>query len=106
MPVSRTSISPAGMGRAAGSDSASAGVAKRFLQQVETALEQRVVDREGDEYANDVSVDAAREEDQAAVTCRRRHGLGQVGRRLDQLEGEHGAEATHLADGCIPSREQ
>src|SRR5207244_11908093 len=101
MPVSRTSISAAAMGGAAGSDSASAGVAKRFLQQVEAALEQRVVDREGDEYANHVSVDTAREEDQAAVTCCRRHGFGQVGRRLGQLEGEHGAEAAHLAYCCI-----
>src|SRR5712691_3482104 len=104
MPASRTSISAAGMECAAGSDSASAGVAKRFLQQVEPALEQRVVDREGDKDTNDVSVDTAREEDQAAVTCRRGHGLGQVGRRLGQLEGEHGAEAAHLADGCIPCR--
>src|SRR5882724_5388381 len=79
MPSSRTSISAAGIGCAAGSDSASAGVAKRFLQQVEAALEQWVVDREGDEYANDVSVDTAREEDQAAVTGSRRHGFGQVG---------------------------
>src|SRR6266576_4213298 len=102
MPVSRTSISAAGMGCSAGSDSASAGVAKRFLQQVEAALEQRVVDREGDEYANHVSVDTAREEDQAAVTCRRRHCFGQVRRRLGQLEGEHGAEPAHLAYGCIP----
>src|SRR6266550_3632806 len=102
MPASRTSISAAGMGCSAGSDSASAGVAKRFLQQVEAALEQRVVDREGDEDANHVSVDTAGEEDQAAVTCSRRHGFGQVGRRLDQLEGEHGAEPPHLAYGCVP----
>ena len=54
----------------ADSDSASAGVAKRFLQQVESALEQRVVDREGHEDANDVSVDTAREQDEAAVMCR------------------------------------
>src|SRR5438876_8442544 len=101
MPASRTSISAAGMGCAAGSDSASAGVAKRFLQQVEAALEQHVVDREGHEDTNDVSVDTAREEDQAAVTCRRRHGLGQVGRRFAELEREHGAEAAHLADGRI-----
>src|SRR2546427_13280293 len=56
MPASRTSTA-AGMGCAAGSDSASAGVAQRFLPQFEPALEQRVVDREGDENANDVSVD-------------------------------------------------
>src|SRR3989442_9958535 len=102
MPASRTSISAAGMESAAGSDSASAGVAKRFLQQVEPALEQRVVDREGDENANDVSVDTAREEDEAAVTRGGRHRLGEVGRRLGELEREHGAEAAHLSDGCIP----
>src|SRR6266511_3295157 len=106
MPSSRTSISAAGMGCAAGSDSASAGVAKRFLQQVESTLEQRVVDREGDEDANDVSVDTAREEDQASLTCRRRHRLGQVGRRLRQLESEHGPEAAHVADGRVPGCEQ
>src|SRR5438128_2603378 len=105
MPASRTSISAAGMGCAAGSDSASAGVAKRFLQQVEAALEQHVVDREGDEDTNDVSVDTAREEDQAAVTCRRRHCLGQVGRGLGELEREHRAEAAHLADSGIARRE-
>src|SRR5206468_12537926 len=106
MPVSRTSISAAGMGCAAGSDSASAGVAKRFLQQVEPALQQRVVDREGDENANDVSVDTAREEDEAAVTRGGCHRLGQVGRRLGELEGEHWAEAAHLSDGCIPGCEK
>src|SRR5712691_280324 len=105
MPASRTSISAAGMECAAGSDSASAGVAKRFLQQVEPALEQRVVDREGNENANDVSVDTAREEDEAAVTRCGRHRLGEVGRRLDELEGEHGAEAPHLADGRVPGCE-
>src|SRR3989454_1279773 len=101
IPASRTSISAAGMGCAVGSDSASAGVAKRFLQQVEPALEQRVVDREGHEDANDVSVNTAREEDQAALTCRRRHGLCQIGRGLGELEREHGAEPTHLADSSI-----
>src|SRR2546428_996527 len=101
MPASRTSISAAGMECAAGSDSASAGVAKRFLQQVEPALEQRAVDREGDEYANHVSVDTAREEDEAAVTCSRRHGFGQVGRRRRQLEAEHGAESAYFAHCCI-----
>src|SRR5947208_13159091 len=102
IPASRTSISAAGTGCAAGSESASAGVAKRFLQQVEPALEQWVVDRQGHEDANHVSVDTAREEDEAAVTCRRRDGFGQVGRRLGQLEGEHGAEPAHLAYGRIP----
>src|SRR6266550_5441064 len=101
MPASRTSISAGGTGCAADSDSASAGVAKRFLQQVEAALEQHVVDREGHEDANDVSVNTAREEDQAAVTCRRRHGLGEIGRELGELEREHGAEAAHLADSRI-----
>src|ERR1700704_5288777 len=51
IPVSRTLSPAAGMGGAAASDSASAGVAKRFLQQVEPALEQCVVDRQGDEDA-------------------------------------------------------
>src|SRR5256885_6196697 len=106
MPWSRTSISAAGMECAADSGSASARVAKRFLQQVESALEQRVVDREGDEDANDVSVDTAREEDEAAVTCRRCHRLGQVRRRLGELESEHRPKAAHLADGRIPGGEQ
>src|SRR6476660_7783879 len=101
MPVSRTSISAAGMGCAADFDSASAGVAKRFLQQVEAALEQHVVDREGDEDTNDVSVDTARKEDQAAVTGSRSHGLRPMGRGLSELEREHGPEPAHLADSRI-----
>src|SRR4051812_33480420 len=105
-PWSRTSISAAGMECAERSDSASACVAKRFLQQVESALEQRVVDREGDEDANDVSVDTAGEQDEAAVTCRRRHRLRQVRRRLGELESEHRPEAAYLADGGIPGCEQ
>src|SRR6266516_3571195 len=105
MPASRTSISAAGTRCAACSDSASAGVAKRFLQQVEAALEQHVVDREGDEDANDVSVDTAGEEDEAAVTRRRRHCFGKFGPRLGELEREHRAEAAHLADRRIACRE-
>src|SRR4051794_10478260 len=65
IPVRRTSISAAGMGSVDGSDSASAGVAKRFLQQVQPALEQGVVDRQRHQDANHVAVDTARKENEA-----------------------------------------
>src|SRR5438093_13499643 len=82
-----------------GSDSASVGVAKRFLQQVEPAPEKRVVNRERHEDADHVAVDAAREQDQTAFARRSRDRLREVRARVGQLEGEHRAEPT-----CFPEQ--
>src|SRR5580765_4302786 len=105
IPSSRTSISAAGTRCGAESVSASAGVAKRFLQQIKPALEERVVDREGHEDANHVPVDTARQQDEAAVTCGRGHRLRKLRGGVGQLEGEHRPEPANLADRGVARRE-
>src|SRR5580765_4987284 len=105
IPSSRTSIAAAGTRCGAESASASAGVAKRFLQQVQPALEERIVDREGHEDANHVPVDTARQQDEAAVTCGRRHRLRELRGGVGQFEREHRPEPANLADGGIACRE-
>src|SRR5207253_3081898 len=76
--------------------SGSACVAKRFLQQLEPVLELLVGDRERNEDADHVTVDAAGEQDEAARAggsgyCRR-----DIPRRLRQPEREHRPHAAHL----------
>src|SRR5262249_25389614 len=84
--------------------SAGAGVDKRLLQDLETPGEIVVVDDQRDEDADHVAVRAAREEDQASLSGVRGRLLGELRGRLlalavgDELEGEHRAEAAHLAD--------
>src|SRR3954452_18177871 len=75
--------------------------AKAALEDVEAALELVVANRKGDEDADHVAVDAAREEQQATLA-----GLARDSRRLlpvllGQLDRDHGAEAAHLRPlGC------
>src|SRR5438874_6409476 len=82
-----------------------ASVAKCLLQQGEPALELFVGCGERREEPDDVSVEAAREQEQSLLECGRGRRLRCVGRRLAQLEREHGAEATHLADQRLPLRD-
>src|SRR4029077_14659223 len=98
IPSSRTSISAAGTRCDAGSVSASAGVAKRFLQQVQPALEERIVDREGHKDANHVPVDTARKQEEAAVACGRGHRLRELRGGVRQLESQHRPEPANLPD--------
>src|SRR4051794_18863590 len=70
--------------------------AKAPLQDVETALELFVTDREGDEDADHVAVDAAREEQQALLAGLARDPGRLVTILLRQLERHHRAEAAHL----------
>src|SRR5919199_1380171 len=73
-------------------------VDKRLLEDRETRLGVLVADRERREEPEDVPVDAAGQEEQAALE-RRLHGRGGERRRLlGELEGEHRAEAANLAD--------
>src|SRR2546421_7469344 len=81
----------------AGGRSGSVCVANRLLQQVESALEQRVVDRERHEDADDVAVHPAREQHEAALAGSRGHARGALGCPLGKLDGEHRAEASNLA---------
>src|SRR6516165_3218948 len=56
--------------------------AKALLEDVKAAVELLVRDRERDEDPDHVPVDAAREEDQTALTCRRRDARRLVARPL------------------------
>src|SRR5262245_59214635 len=58
---------------------AGAGCDKRFLQDVEPAVELLVGRHQRHEDADDVAVEAAREQDQAALAGARRRRDGQVG---------------------------
>src|SRR5689334_1566519 len=79
-------------------------VDKRLLQDLETPGEIVVGDDQRDEDPDDVSERAAGEEDETALACGFGRALGEVGGGLfrlavgDELEGEHRADAPHLAD--------
>src|SRR6266540_91647 len=79
-----------------GSVSGSTCVAKRLLQQIESAVELLVGDRERHEDADHVAVDPAGEENEAALACNRSDTGSEVGRLLRELEREHRAEPAHL----------
>src|SRR6266571_305604 len=102
MPLRRTAGAPAGgsVSRAAG-----ASVAKCLLQQAEPTLELLVARGQRREEPDDVSVQAAREEEQPLLEGGRGRRLRRVGRRLVQLECEHRTEPPHLADERLPGRD-
>src|SRR6266566_5146678 len=95
MPVRRT----AGMPVAAPSAGlAGACVAKRLLEDRESALELLVRSRERRQQPDDVAVEAAREEDQPFLARRGRDRLRGLAVLLCELEREHRREPAHLAD--------
>src|SRR5438105_13068683 len=73
--------------------------AKTSLQDVEALLELLVADREGDEDADDVAVDAAREEHQPLLAGLAGDACRLVARLLGQLERHHRADPAHLGAG-------
>src|SRR6266542_5435277 len=79
-----------------GSVSGSTCVAKRLLQQIESAVELLVGDRERHEDADHVAVDPAGEENETPLAS----GGGDTGsgvrRLLRELEREHRPEPAHL----------
>src|SRR5215210_1268890 len=81
-----------------------AGVDKGFLEDVEATVQLLVGGDEWDEDPDDVPVQAAGEEDQASLTRARRGRERELRRRFprsriaDQLEREHRAQPSHLAD--------
>src|SRR5215472_8175844 len=99
MPLSRTAGAPES-GSVSGAVGAS--VAKCLLEQVEPACELLFACRQRREEPNDVPVEAAGEEQQPLLERGRRRGLCGVGCRLAQLEREHRAEPTYLADERLP----
>ena len=76
---------------------------ERLLEDAEAFLQVLVRDDERNEDANDVAVEAAREEDEAALARELGRPLREVGGRLfrlpvdHELEGEHRPEPAHLA---------
>src|ERR1700746_3193876 len=93
MPLRRTAGTPS---TASGSGAVAASVAKRFPQQVEPPLELLVARGQRREEPDHVSVEPAREEEQALLEGRPGRRLRGVGRRLAQLEREHRAQAAGL----------
>src|SRR6187551_2912601 len=83
---------------------------KRFLQELEASVEILVGYDERDENSDDVSVEAAREEDEPALAGGGSRGARQrAGRRLrptviHELDRQHRAEPPDLADGVDASR--
>src|SRR4051812_44138222 len=73
--------------------------AKEPFEDVETALELVVVDRERDEDADHVAVDAAREEQQALLAGRGGDARRLVAVLVGQLDRHHRPEAAHLRAG-------
>src|SRR3954453_22414166 len=69
---------------------------KALLQDVQSAREVLVRDRERDEDADHVSVEAAREEDEPALARLARDAGRLVARLLREFEREHRAQAAHL----------
>jgi hypothetical protein len=82
-----------------------ASVAKCLLQQAEPALELLVRCGQRRQEPDDVAVEAAREEEQPLLECRRGRRLGRRRGRLAQLEREHRAEPAHLADERVAGRD-
>src|SRR3954470_11947762 len=95
IPRRRTAAAVAAGASTAGS--AGACVAKRLLQDRQAPLELLVGRGERGEEPDHVSVEAAREEDEPALACSGGHRLRCLTGPLDELEGEHRAEAAHLA---------
>src|SRR5919199_4823340 len=73
-------------------------VDKRLLEDRETRLGVLVADRQRREEPEDVPVDAAGQEEQAALEGRVHGGRCEGRRRLRELEREHRSEAAYLAD--------
>src|SRR5262245_7804943 len=80
------------------SATALAGGVKRLLQELEAAVEILVADRERREQADHVPVEAAGEEQQAALEGGRDDRRGAVRRAFGELERQHRPEPAHLAD--------
>src|SRR5207244_8540272 len=73
--------------------------AKAALEDVEAAFELLVADRERDQDADHVAVDAAREEHQPLLARLPRDTRRLLAVLLGQLEGDHRAEPAHLGAG-------
>src|SRR5436305_7815792 len=102
MPFSRTAGAPDGESV---SGAVGASVAKCLLQQVEPALELLVARRKRRQQPDDVSVEAAREQEQSLLERCGGRGLRRVGRRLAQLEGEHRPEPAYLPHQRLSRRD-
>src|SRR3954451_2290631 len=100
IPVSRTAGVAAPASRSV-RPLAGACVAKRLLEEAEAALELLVCRGERRQQPDDVAVEAAREQDEPLLACRRRDGLRRLTVSLDELQREHRPEAAHLADDRI-----
>src|SRR3954471_18527253 len=100
IPVSRTAGVAAPASRSM-RPLAGACVAKRLLEEAETALELLVCRGERRQQPDDVAVEAAREQDEPLLACGRGDGLRRLTVSLDELEREHRPEAAHLADDRI-----
>src|SRR6476659_8704213 len=102
MPRRRTAAVAAG---AATSGSAGACVAKRLLQDGEPALELLVRRGKRWQEADDVAVEAAREQHEPALARCGRDRLRRNARLLGELDREHCAEPAHLADDRMTRRD-
>src|SRR4029077_3401234 len=108
---STATTSPYDLRTSSSRTSAGGGVDKRLLQELETPGEIVVVDDQRDEDADHVAVGAAREEDQPSLPGAPSRLLGELRSWLlalavgHELEGEHRADAAHLAPGLDGRRD-